>query len=90
VQDRKKLRPGVVGGRPGLYAISSEMCGLDSVIPERDKSKDFQPMHLDMPLIRSDRQEVQIYRQTEPLPPDISIDDLSGTFQGPKAIDVAA
>lgn len=36
------------------------------------------------------RQEVQIYRQTEPLPSDISIDDLSGTFHGPKVIDVAA
>ena len=90
VQDRKKLRPGVVGGRPGLYAISSEMCGLDAAIPERDKSKDFQPMYLDTALIRADRQEVEIYRQTEPLPPDISIVGLSGTDQGLKAIDVAA
>jgi hypothetical protein len=47
VQDRKKLRPGVVGGRPGRYAFSSEICGLDAAIPDRDKSKDFQPMHLD-------------------------------------------
>ena len=41
VQDRKKLRPGVAGGRPGLYAFSSEICGLDAVIPDRDKSKRF-------------------------------------------------
>jgi len=67
VQDRKKLRPGVVGGRPGLYAISSEMCGLDAAIPDRDKSKDFQPMHLDTAIIRPDRQEVEICRQTDPL-----------------------
>lgn len=68
VQDRKKLRPGVVGGRPGLYAISSEMCGLDAAIPDRDKSRDFQPMHLDTAIIRPDRQEVQICSQMDPLP----------------------
>lgn len=68
VQDRKKLRPGVVGGRPGLYAISSEMCGLDAVVPDRDRSKDFQPMYLDTAFIRPDRQEVHICRQTEELP----------------------
>lgn len=68
VQDRKKLRPAVVGGRPGLYAISSEMCGLDAAIPDRDKNKDFQPMHLDTAIIRPDRQEVEICRQTDQLP----------------------
>ena len=68
VQDRKKLRPGVVGGKPGLYTICSEMCGLDAAIPDRDKSKDFQPMYLDTAIIRPDRQEVAICRQTEELP----------------------
>ncbi len=68
VQDRKKLRPGVVGGRPGLFAFSSEVCGLDAVIPERDKSKDFQPMHLDTAIVGPDRQEVKICSQTQPLP----------------------
>jgi glutamate synthase domain-containing protein 1 len=68
VQDRKKLRPGVVGGRPGCWAFSSEMCGLDAVIPDRDKSKDFQPMHLDTAIIRPDRQEVTICSQIDPLP----------------------
>lgn len=68
VQDRKKLRPGVIGGKPGLYAFSSESCGLDAVIPDRDKSKDFQPMHLDTVTVSPDRQEVRICRQTEPLP----------------------
>lgn len=68
VQDRKKLRPGVVGGRPGLYAISSEMCGLDVAVPDRDKSKDFQPMYLDTAYICPDRQEVTVCRQTEELP----------------------
>jgi len=69
VQDRKKLRPGVVGGKPGIYAFSSEMCGLDAAIPDRDKSKDFQPMHLDTVIIRPDRLEVSICSQMEPLPP---------------------
>ena len=67
VQDRKKLRPGVVGGKAGLYAISSEMCGLDAAIPDRDKGKDFQPMYLDTAFIGPDRQEVNTCRQTEQL-----------------------
>ncbi len=68
VQDRKKLRPGVVGGRPGMYAFSSEICGLDAAIPDRDKSADFQPMYLDTAIVGPDRKEVSICRQTEPLP----------------------
>lgn len=68
VQDRKKLRPGIVGGRPGLFAFSSEACGLDAAIPERDKSKDFQPMHLDTAIVSPDCQEIKICRQTQPLP----------------------
>ncbi len=68
VQDRKKLRPAVVGGKPGVYVFSSEMCGLDAAIPDRDKTKDFQPMHLDTAVIRPDRSEVKICSQMEPLP----------------------
>jgi glutamate synthase domain-containing protein 1 len=68
VQDRKKLRPGVVGGRPGMYAFSSEICGLDAVIPDRDKSLDFQPMHLDTAIVGPGRKEVSICCQTAPLP----------------------
>jgi len=68
VQDFKKLRPGVVGGRPGMYAFSSEICGLDFAVPDRDKSKDFQPMHLDTAIVTSDRQKIRITRQTDPLP----------------------
>ncbi len=68
VQDRKKLRPGVVGGKPGCYVFSSEICGLDAVLPDRDKSKDFQPMHLDTVVIGPDRKEIKICSQTDPLP----------------------
>ena len=67
-QDRKKLRPGVVGGRPGMYAFSSEICGLDAAISDRDKSKDFQPMYLDTAIVGPDRQEVTLCHQTERLP----------------------
>jgi len=67
VQDRKKLRPGVVGGRPGMYAFASEICGLDSAIPNRDKHSDFQPMYLDTVIVGPDRQEVSICSQTDPL-----------------------
>lgn len=66
-QDRKKLRPGIIGGRPGVYAFSSEACGLDYAIPDRDKSKDFQPMYLDTAIVGPERQEVKICRQTEKL-----------------------
>ena len=68
VQDRKKLRPGVVGGHPGIYAFSSEICGLDAAIPDRDRSADFQPMHLDSAHVRPDCQEVTICNQCQPLP----------------------
>jgi hypothetical protein len=68
VQDRKKLRPGVVGGKPGMYAFSSEICGLDAAIPRRDKHKDFQPMHLDTAVVGPDRQEARICSQNDPLP----------------------
>lgn len=67
LQDRKKLRPGVVGGRPGFYAFSSEICGLDAAIPDRDKSKDFQPMYMDTVVVGPDRQEIAICRQTQQL-----------------------
>ena len=69
VQDRKKLRPGVVGGKPGVFAFASEICGLDAAIPVRDKSRDFQPMYLDTAVVGPDRQEVRTCSQKDPLPP---------------------
>jgi len=66
-QDRKKLRPGVVGGRPGMYVFSSEICGLDAALPDRNKQADFQPMHLDTVVVSPDHREVKICQQTEKL-----------------------
>ncbi len=65
VQDRKKLRPGIVGGKPGLLAMSSEICGLDAVIPAKDRQWEFQPMHLDTAIIPPDRKEIKICKQTD-------------------------
>jgi len=63
VQDSKKLRPGVVGGIPGKYALMSEECGLDSAIPERDKSSDIVPMRYDMAIVAPGAQEVTVWNQ---------------------------
>jgi len=63
VQDAKKLRPGVVGGAPGKYALMSEECGLDRVIPNRDKSKDFSPMKYDMAIVPPNAGELKIWNQ---------------------------
>ncbi|MBI4683746.1 MAG: glutamate synthase [Nitrospirae bacterium] len=63
VQDSKKLRPGVVGGIKGKYALMSEECGVDKTIPKRDKSKDIFPMKYDMVIISPQAQEVKIWNQ---------------------------
>lgn len=65
VQDSKKLRPGVVGGAAGMFAFSSEMCGLDAAIPARNKSEDFQPMKYDTVMVPPNRQEVRRWNQWE-------------------------
>ncbi len=67
VQDRKKLRPGVVGEADGIVAMASEICGLDAVIPRRDKELDFQPMHLDTVIVPPKYRKVAVARQTDPL-----------------------
>lgn len=68
VQDRKKLRPGVVGGKDGIFAFSSEICGLDAAIPDRDPHSDVQPMHLDTVIVRPECQEVTLCNQLQSLP----------------------
>jgi len=62
-QDSKKLRPGVVGGVKGKYGFMSEECGLDRVIPERDKSRDIFPMKYDMVIVEPEAQEVKVWNQ---------------------------
>jgi glutamate synthase domain-containing protein 1 len=65
VQDSKKLRPGVVGGVKGKYGLMSEECGLDSAIPERDKSQDIFPMKYDMVIVKPEAKEVRVWNQLQ-------------------------
>ncbi|MBE9521423.1 MAG: glutamate synthase [Proteobacteria bacterium] len=67
-QDHKKLRPGTVGGREGEWAMASEMCGVDAMIPDRDRSLDFQPMRQNTIIIPPERKEMKIWSQFDPYP----------------------
>ena len=68
VMDQKKLRPATVGGRQGAWAIASEMCGVDAMIPDRDPSLDFQPMREHTVIIPPDRKELEIWSQYDQFP----------------------
>lgn len=68
VMDQKKLRPATVGGRDGAWAIASEMCGVDAMVPDRDPSLDFQPMREHTIIVPPDRKELKIWSQHEPFP----------------------
>jgi glutamate synthase domain-containing protein 1 len=65
VHDSKKLRPGVVGGVKGKYALMSEECGLDSVIPKRNKSEDIFPMKYDMVIVNPGAEEARVWNQLQ-------------------------
>ena len=62
-QDAKKLRPGVVGGRSGKFALMSEECGLDQAIPARNKADDIIPMRYDFITVSPEAKEVQLWNQ---------------------------
>jgi len=68
VMDHKKLRPATIGGKPGEWAMASEMCGVDAMIPDRDKSLDYQPMRENTVIVPPDRKEFKIWSQFEPFP----------------------
>ncbi len=65
VQDSKKLRPGVVGGVKGKYALMSEECGLDKAIPDRERSNDIFPMKYDMVVVSPGAEEVKVWNQLQ-------------------------
>lgn len=65
VHDSKKLRPGVVGGEAGKYALMSEECGLEKVIPDRDKSSDIFPMKYEMVIVSPEAEEAKIWNQQQ-------------------------
>ncbi|MDH3393846.1 MAG: glutamate synthase [Desulfobulbaceae bacterium] len=64
-QDSKKLRPGIIGGEPGKYALMSEECGVDQVVPNRNKENDIIPMRYDFVTIAPGAQEVQVWNQLD-------------------------
>jgi len=66
--DQKKLRPATVGGRPGAWAIASEMCGVDAMVPDRDPALDFQPMREHTIIVPPERKELTIWSQHDPYP----------------------
>ncbi len=68
VMDQKKLRPATVGGRDGAWAIASEVCGVEAMVPDRDLSLDFQPMREHTVLIPPHRKELEIWSQYDPFP----------------------
>lgn len=68
VMDQKKLRPATVGGRPGAWAIASEICGVDAMIPDRDPALDFQPMREHTVIIPPERKELEIWSQHDQFP----------------------
>ena len=63
--DAKKLRPGVVGGTKGKYALMSEESGLDSAIPKRNRSDDIFPMKYDMVIVKPRAEEVITWNQLQ-------------------------
>jgi hypothetical protein len=48
--------------------MASEMCGVDAMIPDRDRSLDFQPMRENTIIIPPDRKEMKIWSQFDPYP----------------------
>jgi glutamate synthase domain-containing protein 1 len=68
VMDHKKLRPGTVGGRPGVWAMASEMCGVEAMVPDRDPALDFQPQREHMVIIPPHRKEFTVWSQFQTLP----------------------
>jgi len=66
VMDQKKMRPATVGGRRGVWAIASEMCGVEALVPDRDPSLDFQPMREHTVILPPERKELLIWTQFDP------------------------
>ena len=52
--DSKKLRPVVVGGDENTIAISSEVCGINEILPDRNFEKDIYPNEREVVVIDND------------------------------------
>ncbi|MBQ7586011.1 MAG: glutamate synthase [Desulfovibrionaceae bacterium] len=60
--DAKKLRPVVIGRDENLVAISSEVCGLNAILPHRDVTQDIYTEERELITINNDL-EVQRWKQ---------------------------
>ncbi len=65
VHDAPKLRPGVVGGVKGKAGLMSEVCGLNSAVPDRDIEKDVFPMKYDFVFVRPGAGEISVWNQLD-------------------------
>lgn len=63
-QDPKRITPGIVGTKPGIVAFSSEMSGLEKLLPDRDKQNDYQPDHNEIVILNSSEQGIEIHSQS--------------------------
>jgi len=57
--DAKKLRPVVVGRTEDTVVISSEVCGINEILPERDWTTDIYPNEREIVVIN---EELEIAR----------------------------
>jgi glutamine phosphoribosylpyrophosphate amidotransferase len=62
VCDAKKLRPIVVGSTADTVVFSSEVCGINEILPERDWQKDIYPNEREIVYIDNNL-EVQRWKQ---------------------------
>ena len=60
--DSKKLRPVVIGRTDDMLAISSEVCGINEIMPDRDQTKDIYPNEREIIVIDNEL-EVQRWKQ---------------------------
>ncbi len=67
LQDRNKWLQGIIGTDNGTYVFSSDITGLDSILPKRDIRMDFQPMNMDIVFVGPERKQICVYRQTDSL-----------------------
>ncbi|MDR2818956.1 MAG: glutamate synthase [Desulfovibrio sp.] len=52
--DSKKLRPVVVGGDGDMVAVTSEVCGLNAILPSRNAGADIYPNEREMIVVDND------------------------------------
>jgi glutamine phosphoribosylpyrophosphate amidotransferase len=62
VADAKKLRPLVLGCQDDLIAVASEVCGVNTVLPDRDYTTDIYPSERETVVINN-RLEVEQWLQ---------------------------